>query len=94
MSLSELYTDLLCASSKDHILQEPINLACSHCVCKSCLPIESEIVECKICGIEQKITSNENTLMKKLLKINLPELFDKLEKQMSEEIRSLKGIPI
>ena len=92
MSFSEIYADILCASSTDHIVKEPITLVCSHGVCKSCLPKESDTVKCKICGTERKITGHENILMKKLLKTNLPDLFYKLEKQMSEEIRNLKGI--
>ena len=65
MSLNELYNDILCAWSKDHIVKEPINLACSHGVCKSCFPKDSETIECKICGTEQKINDNENVNMKK-----------------------------
>ena len=94
MSLSELYSDILCASSKDHIVKEPINLACSHGVCKICLPKGSETIECKICGTEQKINTNENIFMKNLIKSNLPGLFNNLEKQMSDQIKKLKGIMI
>ena len=65
MSYTEFYTYLLCASSKDHIVKEPINLACSHGVCNSCFPKDSETIECKICGTEQKINDNENVNMKK-----------------------------
>ena len=44
MSLSELYIDIQCAFYKDHIVKEPITLACSHGVCKNCLPKDSEKV--------------------------------------------------
>ena len=94
MSLCELYTDILCASSRDHIAKEPVTLSCSHGVCKSCLPKESNTVKCKHCGTEQKINANENVLIKNSIQKNLPGLFDKLERQMSEEIRKLKGISI
>ena len=91
MSLSELYTDIICALSKDHIVKEPITLACSHGVCKSCLPKESDTIDCKICGTEQKINDNENVFMKTSIERNLPGLFEKMENQISEEIRQLKG---
>ena len=94
MSFNQLFNDITCASSKDHIVKEPITLACSHGVCNSCLPKDSYTIECKICGTEQKMNNNQNVFMKKLIERNLPELFDKLEKQMSKEIRELKGIPI
>ena len=91
MSFNELYTDILCASSKDHIVKEPINLACSHGVCNTCLPKGCDKIKCKICGTEQKIYDNENIFMKKFIERNLPGLFDKLEKLMNEEITKLKG---
>ena len=91
MSFNELYTDILCASSKDHIVKEPITLACSHGVCKSCLPKGSNTIVCKICGNKQKIIAHENIFMKKFIERNLSGLFDKLEKLMNEEIRKLKG---
>ena len=91
MSLNELYTDILCASSKDHIVKEPITLACLDGVCKSCLPKGSDKIECNICGTEQKINTNENIFMKKLIERKLPELLNNLEKQMSDQIKKLKG---
>ena len=91
MNFNELYHDLLCALTNDHIVKEPINLTCSHVVCKSCIPRDVETIECKICGAKQHITANENIFMKKYIANNLPGLFDKLEKQMSEEIRKYKG---
>ena len=94
MSYTEFYTYLLCASSKDHIVKEPINLACSHGVCKSCFPKGSDTIVCKICETEQKINNNKNIFITKLLKMNLHELFNKLEKQMSDQIIKLKGISI
>ena len=92
MSLSDLFTDILCALSNDHIVKEPVNLTCSHGVCKSCLPKESNKIKCKICETEQKIDANENIFIKKLIERNLQELFFKLEEQISEKIRNLKGI--
>ena len=47
MSLSELYSDILCASAKDFIVKESINLACSHGVCKNCSPKGSDTIECE-----------------------------------------------
>ena len=94
MSLNELYNDIFCALSKDHIVKEPINLACSHGVCKSCFPIGSDIIECKICETEQKIDAHENIFMKQFIERNLRGLFNKLEKQMIDEKRELKGISI
>ena len=78
---SESDSGLQCASDK-----QSMNLACSHGDCKNCLPKESDKIECKICGINEKINSNENYIQK-----NYAELFDNLEKQMSEEIRKYKG---
>ena len=95
MSLNELNNDILCASSKDHIVKDPIPLACSHGVCKNCLSKESDAIKCEICGKKQKIKNVENNLISKIsMQKNLPELFDKLEKQMSDETKKLKGILI
>ena len=99
MSIRELYPDLLCASSNDHIVKEPITLDCSHGVCKTCIPKNNNKlnwkirwkIECKICGTNQQITKNENILMNKLIGMSLSGLFDALKKQMSEEIRKYKG---
>ena len=91
MSFNQSFNDKTCASSKNHIVKEPITLTCLHGVCKSCLPKKSDTIECKICGTEQKIIDNKNIFMKKFIERNLPELFDKLEKLMNEEIRKLKG---
>ena len=92
MSFNHLmFPHLMCASSNDHIFKEPFALACSHGVCRNCKPNNSEAIECKICGTDQKITSNENVFMKIFIDNNFSGLFDKLEEQMSEEIRKYKG---
>ena len=75
-------------------MKEPINLACSHGVCKSCLPKGSDKIKCKICGTEQQINNNKIVFIKKFIEMNLPELFNQLEKQMSDEKKKLKGILI
>ena len=59
--------------------KEPINLACSHGVCKTCLPIDKDTAECKICGTEQIIISHENFFIQTFIERNVPGLFDKLE---------------
>ena len=91
MSLSELYPQLICASFDDHIVKEPINLACSHVACKSCIPKYKSTIKCKFCGTNQNITVYENFLMKKLIVMSLPELFNGLEKRMREQIKTYKG---
>ena len=94
MSFNELYSDILCALTKDHIVKVPITLGCLHVICNSCLTKGSGTIVCKICGTEQKIIAFENVYIEKLLKKNLPELFNKLEQQISDKIRKLKGISI
>ena len=91
MSFTESYPDLLCASSNNHIVKHPITLACSHIVCKSCIPKFTTTIKCQICGINQNFTAHENYLIKTLIEKSLPGLFDSLEKRMSDEIRKYKG---
>ena len=92
MSLIEVCTGLNCASSNDHIVEEPFILACSHGICKNCIPKDAQAVTCKICGTNQNITKKESTIMKNLINISLPGLFDGLERRMGEQIRKYKGI--
>ena len=92
MSLIEVYTGLNCASAKDHIVEEPFILTCSHGICKNCIPKDTKSFQCKICGTNQKIRKNVSLLMIKLIEKSLPELFDGLEKKMSDELTKYKGI--
>ena len=62
MRFNDLYSDLLCASTNDHILKEPINLTCSHEICRSCIPKDVNKIVCRICGAKQNITANENNV--------------------------------
>ena len=89
-NLNELYEDLLCANSKDHILEDPIFLKCNHSACKNCIPFDSKELKCEVCKSNQTITGNENNLIKKVIKINLPELFDRLNEKISQEIKKYK----
>ena len=49
--MSESFGDLQCGLTNDHVLKEPINLSCGHCICKKCVPDQTVII-CKICKAE------------------------------------------
>jgi hypothetical protein len=92
------FEELICALSDDkHFSQEPIVLtSCSHSVCKSCLIKEGKTkIRCEICGITtDRDLRNDKTSagLKKMIKMCLNSLFSVLEKQMTEQIESFKGI--
>ena len=93
--MSEISRQLYCALTNDHIVKEPINLSCDHCVCKTpCLTDQSRI-KCKICNIETNKSElrvgMESTPIKKMIKSFLSPLFEELEKRATNEINSFKS---
>ena len=75
MNTNEVYSELTCAYSNDHIVREPIHLICGHCICRGCLPNEENVkIHCKIeaCGhITEKDLRNEkeSILIKRMIKM-------------------------
>ena len=49
--MSELFNDLQCGLTNDHVVKEPNSLSCGHCICKMCVP-DKTIIICKICNAE------------------------------------------
>ena len=96
MDTNEMYSELTCASSKDHIVKDPIHLVCGHCICRSCLPNHAnEKIECIICGqITDKDLKNEkeSILIKRMIKMCLPGLLSEIEKQTIKGINKFKSI--
>lgn len=93
MSSTEIFSQLRCGLTNDHIVKNPIHLNCGHCICKSCIGAEN--IECKICGQssyqnELRI-QNESIPIKNLIKIYLSGLLEDLEKRASVEIRKFKS---
>jgi hypothetical protein len=88
MNLNEIFSQLKCALTNDHIVREPIHLCCGHCICKLCIPIIDKI-ECQICGfVTNKNLRNENEsiLINAMIKFHLAALYDDLEKKKTEQI--------
>ena len=88
------FRDLQCGLSNDHIVREPISLACGHCICEACVPDQVKI-KCKICSEEtdkSKLEMNkESALVKNSIKSCLSGLFDDLEKRTTDGINSFKS---
>ena len=85
------FSDLQCGLSNDHIVREPISLACGHCIYKKCVSDQIKI-QCRICSEE---TDKSNLQMNKepvpIKRMKLSELFDDLEKRATEGINSFKS---
>ena len=93
--MSELYSDLQCGLSKDHILKEPIALSCGHCICRDCITYHIKI-KCKICGVETNRSElqveKESTPAQKRIKTILSGLFADLEMRATDGINKLKSL--
>ena len=93
--MSEIFNQLYCGLTNDHIVREPISLSCGHCVCKTpCLTDQSRI-KCKICTIEtdesELRVGRESITIEKMIKSYLSPLFEELEKRAKNEINSFKS---
>lgn len=90
------YEEFECALSLDkHIVKEPISLQCGHCICKSCIPLESNAKNntCKVCGKvnDRDLTlDSESIAIKKAIKRNLYGLLSVIVKQLEKSIENLK----
>lgn len=88
--------DLYCAfGNEQHFYELPIQMSCSHFVCKECIPLGRELI-CKKCN-----RKNENDLRmvndeasfraKKLLSLRLGELCHVLSDTFKDKIKLLEG---
>ena len=88
------FSDLQCGLTNDHIVREPIRLACGHCICKKCVSDRVNI-QCRICNKEtykSKLEMNKEPVpIKNSIKRSLTGLFDDLEKRATEGINSFKS---
>ena len=97
MNTNEVYSELTCAYSNDHIVREPIHLICGHCICRDCLPNEENVkIHCKIeaCGqITEKDLRNEkeSILIKRMIKKFLTGLLIEIETQTIKGINKFRG---
>ena len=85
-----------CALSTDkHFLYQPIALACGHCVCKSCIPIDRfKHIKCNICSkktLRDIRNDEESVLSKKAFQLSINSLFLQIEKSFAKSITHLKG---
>ena len=97
MSSIDIYSELSCGLTNDHIVKEPISLVCGHCICKDCIT-DQLIIDCKMCG--EKTPSAvlnikmESKPIKKLIKSSIAGLFDDLEKRSAAGINTFKSYNI
>ena len=95
--MSEIFSELYCGLTNDHVLKEPINLSCGHSICKQCVPNSCQAkIKCKICRIETeksilKINTESSASIKRKIKSSLSSLFEELEKRATNEINSFKS---
>ena len=70
--MSELYSDLKCGLTNDHIVKQPISLICGHCICKTCITEQQSKIQCKICNVETNKSElrvdRESSLVKNSIK--------------------------
>ena len=93
--MSELFGELYCGLTNDHIVKEPISLICEHCICKTPCLTDQNKIKCKICSVETDKsslqTNIESALAKTYIKRYLSGLFEELEKRAMNEINSIKS---
>ena len=95
--MSQLFRELLCGLTNDHIVKEPIRLSCGHCICKTpCLTDSQNKIKCKICSVETNKSELKFDLasldpIKKMIKSSLSGLFEELEKRATYDIDSFKS---
>ena len=100
MNTNDVYSELTCAATNDHIVREPIHLTCGHCICRACLPYEENArILCKItdCGqITDKDLRNEkeSILIKRMIKMCLTGLLNEIETQTIKGINKFRGLSI
>ena len=88
------FSDLQCGLTNDHIVREPISLACGHTICKKFVSDQVKI-KCRICNEETDKSnlqmSKESVPIKNIIKRSLSGLFDHLEKRGTDGINSFKS---
>ena len=93
--MSELFRELYCGLTNDHVVKEPITLSCGHYICKQCVPGQVN-VKCNKCSIETYISNfqinTESAPIKGKNKSSLSGLFEELEKRTTNEINSFKSL--
>lgn len=104
MNIEEIFSKVIC-TFKDpiHILKDPIRLPCSgrisRYICKECMWMSNpndKMFKCRFCSIKhvkQKvcIPENEKNEIKRLLKNNLNEIFEKFLDQIKTRIEAING---
>ena len=92
--MSEIFCELYCGLTNDHIVKEPISLLCGHSICKQCVPDQAKI-KCVICSTETDKHNlqikTESASIKAMINSSLSGLFEELEKQATNEINSFKS---
>ena len=89
--MSELFSGLQCGSTNDHVVKEPINLSCGHCICKLCVPDQTVII-CKICNAETSRSELKVNVLNRLKK-NLSGLFETVSTLFQKRIKTnLSGL--
>ena len=92
--MSELFRQLYCGLTNDHVVKEPISLSCDHSICKQCVPDQIKI-KCKICSIDTDKSAleinTESYSIKTMIKSYLSGLFEELKKRATSEIYSFKS---
>ena len=93
--MSEIFRELYCALTNDHIVKEPICLSCGHCICKTPCLTDRNTFKCKICNVEidksELKVDMESDRIKAMVKSHLSGLFEELEKTAEDEINSFKS---
>ena len=97
MITEEILDVLKCASPEEqHFCIEPITLAkCGHSICKKCIPKYGlKEIKCGICGLISEQDFSKFHVSKAgqiLLKMNMENIFQILETQISLKLIEIKG---
>ncbi len=89
-------SDLYCALGTDqHYFQQPIQISCSHFVCKECIPIGTELI-CNKCNKKnendlKKASEQASFRAKTILSLHFNELCNDLINRFNEKILLLES---
>ena len=89
-------SDLYCVFGTDkHYYQAPVQISCSHFVCKECIPIGTELM-CNKCNMKnendlKKASEQASFRAKTLLSLHFNELCDDLIDRFNEKILLLES---
>ena len=98
MLSKEILMLLTCATTSNakHIVKEPLQLSCGHCICRECIKIfdsklNSRCISCNSLNKNNLSESKECLITKALIKANFKEIIRNLKSSYSKSHNKFQG---